>query len=85
MVMMLLKCALVALAAVEAVRYDTASRSAEPVAVNTVKECGDMSMHVSGTSDEGETIDETSWLDSDIVNSFGGFSLELDKVLFKIV
>ncbi|CAE7642800.1 unnamed protein product [Symbiodinium necroappetens] len=75
MVMMLLKCALVALAAVEAVRYDTASRSAEPVAVNTVKECGDMSMHVSGTSDEGETIDETSWLDSDIVNSFGGYPI----------
>lgn len=75
MVMMLLKCALVALAAVEAVRYDTASRSAEPVAVNTVKECGDMSMHVSGTSDKGETIDETSWLDSDIVNSFGGYRI----------
>eukprot|EP00439_Symbiodinium_sp_Y106_P030278 s98_g3.t1 len=75
MVLMLLTCALVAVAAVEAVRLDTASRSVEPGAINTVQKCGDMSMHVSGTSDEDEAIDETTWLDSDIVNSFGGYPI----------
>ncbi|CAE7461613.1 unnamed protein product [Symbiodinium sp. CCMP2592] len=75
MVLMLRTCALVAVAAVEAVRLDTASRSVEPGAINTVQKCGDMSMHVSGTSDEDGTIDETTWLDSDIVNSFGGYPI----------
>ena len=80
MVLMLLTCALVAVAAVEAVRRDTASRRVDPGAINTVQKCGDMSMHVSGTSDEDEAIDETTWLDSDIVNSFGGSSLEAKSV-----